>query len=342
MAVQTEGALATAPAGSPAGPPTSHPSRLLSFGVYFLVFLVYWKVIGLPTDPIQLFLWLWAAEIAWNIGDPWRRHIGFLRDWWLIVAVLVLYDYSRGIADNLGVPLHIDEPIHFDEALTGGTLPTLWLQQHLCGSPCTQRTPAQWYDVVLGFVYFSHFVTAMIVAAVLWVRSRPLFVSFMRRFIALDVLGLAIYIAYPMAPPWWASVHGHIAASIPRTTDRGWELLGLHSAGKLMTDGAALSNPVAAMPSLHTAFATLVAVFAIAHLRSRWRGAMLLYPATMGFTLVYFGEHYILDVLAGIVCALAVVAVVGAAERWLAGLRGPTPEEPMPEEDRRNSASVPG
>lgn len=321
MAVETEGAVATAPEGCPSEPPTARRPRLLAFGVYFLIFLVYWKVVGLPTDPIQIFLWLWAAEIAWNIGDPWRKHVGFLRDWWLIVAVLVVYNYSRGIADNLGVPLHIDEPIHFDEALTGGTLPTAWLQHRLCGNPCTPKTPAQWYDVVLGFVYFSHFVTAMIVAAVLWVRSRPLFVAFMRRFIALDVLGLIIYIAYPMAPPWWASVHGHIAQSIPRITDRGWELLGLHSAGKLMTGGAALSNPVAAMPSLHTAFATLVAVFAIATMRSRWRWLLLSYPLAMGLTLVYFGEHYVLDVLAGILCALAVVAAVGAGERWFAGRR---------------------
>jgi len=318
MAVETEQA-APPPLGLPAkttGTPRRH--RLAAFGAYFLIFLIYWKVVGLPTDPIQIFLWLWAAEIAWNVDEPWRTHLGFLRDWWLLVALLVIYNYSRGIADNLGVPLHVLEPIHFDESLFGGTLPTLWLQHHLCGNPCTVQTPARWYDVVLGFVYFSHFVTAMIVAAVLWVRSRPQFVTFMRRFIALDVLGLAIYIAYPMAPPWWASLYGYIPQAIPRITDRGWNLLGLHSAGKLMADGAALSNPVAAMPSLHTAFATLVVLYAIANLRSRWRWLMVLYPLTMGFALVYFGEHYIFDLLAGVLCAGIVVLVVGAAERWWA------------------------
>ena len=32
----------------------------------------------------------------------------------------------------------------------------------------------------------------------------------------------------------------------------------------------------------------------------------MLYPVAMGFTLVYCGEHYVLDLLAGVVYALVV------------------------------------
>jgi membrane-associated phospholipid phosphatase len=71
---------------------------------------------------------------------------------------------------------------------------------------------------------------------------------------------------------------------------------------KAQTDG---SNPVAAMPSLHTAFATLVALTIAARFRSRWRYLLVLYPVAMGFTLVYCGEHYVLDLVAGVVYALA-------------------------------------
>jgi membrane-associated phospholipid phosphatase len=73
------------------------------------------------------------------------------------------------------------------------------------------------------------------------------------------------------------------------------------------------SNPVAAMPSLHTAFAVLVALMIGARLRSRWRYLLALYPVAMGFTLVYTGEHYVLDLIAGVVYALVVHA---ALNRW--------------------------
>lgn len=56
------------------------------------------------------------------------------------------------------------------------------------------------------------------------------------------------------APPWWASVH-EFAPPIARISTRGWHALGLHGAGNLVTQGQALANPVAAMPSLHAAFA---------------------------------------------------------------------------------------
>ena len=58
------------------------------------------------------------------------------------------------------------------------------------------------------------------------------------------------------------------------------------------------------MPSLHVAFAALVALFIASRLHSRWRWLLALYPVAMGATLVYTGEHYVLDLLAGIAYAL--------------------------------------
>jgi membrane-associated phospholipid phosphatase len=82
------------------------------------------------------------------------------------------------------------------------------------------------------------------------------------------------------------------------------------------------SNPVAAMPSLHVAFAVLVAIVIGRRLRSRWRVLLALYPAAMGFTLVYCGEHYVLDLVAGTAYALAVHL---ALSRWEARRRPASP-----------------
>ena len=72
------------------------------------------------------------------------------------------------------------------------------------------------------------------------------------------------------------------------------------------------------MPSLHTALSTLVAIFIGVQLRSRWRYLLALYPMAMGFTLVYTGEHYVLDLAAGVFYALTIHF---ALNRWEARRR---------------------
>jgi len=340
VAVQAEHKDITTPGSGEPPPPRGRRRRLIAVAVYLVAVLAYWKTIGLPTDPVLIFLFLWVAIGAWNAAAPWREHLRFVRDWAPLIVVLVAYNFSRGAADNLGVPLHVTQPIHADIWLagwaTGGKIPTVWLQEHF-------YTPGHvhWYDVLGGFVYFSHFVTAMIVAAVLWVRSRPVWAAFMRRFIALDAIGLAIYVIYPMAPPWWASEHGYIAAThtnpgcdlpvtlsaVPRVTNCGWDAIGLHSAGRLVTKGQGVVNPVAAMPSLHSAFALFVVLFFILRIRKLWTLLLLAYPLAMGLVLMYFSEHYLIDILAGWAVAIAALVMVELAERWWAG-RGRVADSP--------------
>ena len=164
---------------------------------------------GPPKQVAEVFGWIWAATIAWNIRAPWRAHLAFPRDWSLPLLVLIAYLFSRGLADEIGfVSVHVTEPVAADRWLFGGTLPTEFLQANLCGDPCERTMPPSWYDVVLTTVYYSHFVVALTIAAVLWVRNRPAWVHYLRRYLTLNVLALVIYIAYPMAPPWLAAEQG--------------------------------------------------------------------------------------------------------------------------------------
>jgi membrane-associated phospholipid phosphatase len=276
---------------------------LLAYGV--LLGLWTWFA-GMPNDTIQVFLWLWLGTIAWNIEAPPREHLRFLRDWWPFLLALVAYFYSRALADNLHRAVSVVMPIDADRWLFGGELPTAFLQAQWCGNPCLETSDPRWYDAVLTTVYASHFLTGLTIAAVLWVRNRVEWVRWMRRLLAISFAALAVYIVYPMAPPWWAADHGYLAVDVPRLTGRGWEDLGIHRLN-LLLGGA--SNKVAAMPSLHAGIAALVAVYAVQRLRSPWRWALLAYPVAMGVALVYNGEHYVIDILAG--WLLAAVVLVG-------------------------------
>jgi membrane-associated phospholipid phosphatase len=287
--------------------------------VLVAVLLPWWRFLGLPlTDPLQAYLWLWATTVAWRRGLPWREHLRFGRDWLPVLILLELYNLSRGFADN-GVSPHVTEPIHADEAMARLVgipgIPTTWLQRHL-------YHPHQilWWDVVVSWVYFSHFVATLVIAAVLWLRNRARWGAFMRRWFCLSVAGLATYFAYPMAPPWWAAVHG-LTAPIDRISTRGWQAIGLHGTGNVLQLGQLAANPVAAMPSLHAAFALFVVAFFLPSVRRRWWPLLVAYPLAMAFTLVYSGEHYVIDILVGWGYVVAIFVAVGLAERWWSGRR---------------------
>jgi len=301
---------------------TSSPLGLLVYAAALTTYLV---LFGLPKQPWLIVAWFWLALIAKDVRKPWREHVRFWRDWWLPVGLLVLYTYSRGLADQLGFAVHVTEPIRFDRWLFGGTLPTEYLQQHLCGNPCRRSEPPRWYDVGLTTVYYSHFFVTPVLAAWLWLRDRMMWIGYMRRYMSLCAVALTGYVVYPMAPPWMAAHQGAISHGVARITGRGWYDLG-HSGGATGQQKlSAVGNQVAAMPSLHTALALFVAIFFISRLSSPRRWLLLLYPAAMSFLLVYYAEHYVIDVLAGY-AAVAVVMTLWAL--W--DRRGQRLVEPVP------------
>ena len=313
-----EPATANPPATTTRGParptPVSLRRRIIAMSVWAVVFIAGCVAVGLPTDPVYAFAWLWAATIAWNSHLPWRAHLRFGRDWAPLAVLLVVYNLSRGYADNGATP-HVGDMIGADTAMwgwaTGGLPPTVWLQNHFY-----DPAHVHWWDLAVSAVYFSHFVTAPTIAAVLWLRNRDASEAFMRRWVALFAAGLATYFLYPAAPPWWASVHGLIDP-VARISGRGWAAIGLHGAGNMLNAAQVdAANPIAAMPSLHTAFATLCAGFFIPRVRARWRPLLACYPLAMMVSLVYSGEHWVIDTLLGIGYAVAILAAVTAAERW--------------------------
>jgi hypothetical protein len=103
-----------------------------------------------------------------------------------------------------------------------------------------------------------------------------------------------------------------------RTSSDGWHEIGLRSAGKLLTAGQVMSNPVAAMPSLHSAFAMCVVAFFFTQVRRRWIPLLLVYPLAMSITLAYTGEHYIVDALVGWTYVAVIYLGVARAEKWWA------------------------
>lgn len=295
-------------------PPRARVARVVGLVVYVASLTAWIGLMGLPKQTLLVVGWIWLAVVAWDVRRPRRDHLVFLRDWWPVLALLTVYLYSRGLSDDLGfVAVHVTEPIAVDRWLFAGTVPAEWLQAQLCGVPCERSQPPRWYDVALTTVYYSHFFVALGIGGVLWVRDRGRCIGYMRRYVSLTALALFVYIAYPMAPPWMAAREGYLSSGVHRITGRGWYDLG-HSGGSggAHQQFSAVGNQVAAMPSLHAALALFVVTYAIVRFRSPWRWSLLAYPLAMSFALVYYAEHYVVDIVAGFM-AVAIVMVGCAA-----------------------------
>ena len=152
------------------------------------------------------------------------------------------------------------------------------------------------------FYFVGHFLFTGLFFLWLYRRSRDGFGSFRDGFLAATALAVVIHWLYPTAPP--------------RLADVGLEdtLLQLSGIDIGSPDSAALSNPVAAVPSLHAAYAVGVGLGMIRFARSHLvRMAGAIYPPLVVLTIVVTGNHFVLDAVAGV----AVLAVGFGLARML-------------------------
>jgi membrane-associated phospholipid phosphatase len=136
---------------------------------------------------------------------------------------------------------------------------------------------------------------------VVWLllRRPALFARGAARIYAVFDLGLIGYWALPTAPPWYAAEMGCLGAGDPALR----RMMREHGEAVWKAAWSPLydvlgGNPLAAMPSLH--FATsLMAAHVLAEAGPLPGAVGWTYAIALGFALVYLGEHYVIDLLAG-------------------------------------------
>lgn len=252
---------------------------------------------GVPASrELQLLLILGglAALSATRVERVRRLVLGVLFDWLPFAVLLALYDLVRGYADGLWLPARSSLQIEVDKAIGGGAVPTVWLQDHLWhgGAHVT------WYDYATWAAYMSYFFTPGLLLAVVWWTSRAAFRELASIVVLLAAMGLVTYVVYPALPPWLAAER-HLIPPVARTVTPINGHIPIVSFQPLWHRGQEYANAVAAVPSLHAAYTLLVALYVVVRTRTRWRYLALLYPPAVAFSLVYTGEHYVADILAG-------------------------------------------
>lgn len=254
-----------------------------------------------------------AAPLALSIALP--RSIK--RDVALCIlqmyAYTVTYQMPNDDPEALERRVHLDYPARVDRILGLGEMPNVRLQRWFSVPGKIRKR-----DQVLVWSHWLWFAFPHgTVAYILW-RHPERFPRTAALTYAVFDLGLIGYWAVPTAPPWYASLHGRLGeqgdVAIRRMMVEHGEAFWKDSWEPMY---AVLGgNPLAAMPSLH--FATSLQA---AHLLSEAgpiEGAIgWTYALTLGFALVYLGEHYLIDLLVGATLTESVRAAAPVAGRPL-------------------------
>jgi hypothetical protein len=260
--------------------------------------ILYFFLAGVPWSLNWVFFYIAAGLIVSGLGNGvrWKR---LVKDWLPFFVVLTVYGLLRSYASHtLWGPFYRPQ-VWFDTHLAGlGVDPTVQLQRWLY-SP-----GLHFWDYLCWCFYMSHFFASFIIAAVLWKTSHSTFRRFVPLFVGLTVLGYITYVLYPAMPPWMASEYRHLPPTV-RIVPVVLDHLHLHSGAAVFTGGDKFDNSVAAMPSIHAAYPMLICLFFWKGSSSRKRVLLAAYPICMAFTLVYMGEHFVIDILMGWLYAAA-------------------------------------
>jgi membrane-associated phospholipid phosphatase len=289
--------------------------------------------LGVELLSVSVFVAAWAVS---------RLPGQFIRDWWFLLVGLIMWNLSGPIAALSSFPSHLQFMLTVDRTLFLGHQPVRQIQLHLMSPHVT------WLDLLTAVAYNLHLAEPFIFGFLLWRLNRAVYFQFAASALILLVLGFITFILFPAVPPWMAAErlariggtyyttswtdlqslrslgyahpyayvtsHGHVyLPGVQNLFSRvlQWHPMPFHGT-PLFYVFRFRGDAIAAMPSEHAAFPVLE-LLAFARVR-RWYALPLgLWVAAVLFSVIYLGEHWVTDVVAGWLYA----AVIFGAVTWL-------------------------
>jgi hypothetical protein len=266
-----------------------------------------WKTLVIP-------LLLVAALLS-------RRFQRFVGDWAVFLALVVLFDFVRGLVFALvtryELPVFMSYAIDWERLVLRGAIFPVVLQDWRAGL----ADPAL-LDRLLSVVHGSHFAFFLVFGLAVWLLRPEAFRRYAWATLIVLYVGALGYLLVPTIPPWMAAESFGVIPPVDPIVAK------IYNAQLPTLQKAFDVNPIAAMPSLHAALPTLCALIAV-RLFGIWGFAVGAYTLVVYFAIGWLGQHYVVDILAG--AALAAVAVAVA---WR------LPERPPAAPERRMAHPV--
>ena len=229
---------------------------------------------------------------AWQLSSRWlpQGWLDALRQLALFAGAYYAYRLVRGIVDGQATLAFENARALVDAERTLGLFfePGLqaWAQSE------------QWIVTGANWMYVnSHFVVTTTFLLWLYIARNHAFYYVRNMFMIAMGLALVGYVAFPTAPPRYLPEWGFtdtVAAFVGEAAEQSANVL---------------YNPFAAVPSMHVAFALMIAIPAIKLVRHRALKVLwALYPVVVTFVVMVTANHFWLDAALG-----AVVAALSAS-----------------------------
>jgi hypothetical protein len=238
-----------------------------------------------------------SAAVAGLVGARAQRRTR----WWVEALTVVwlcwVYDAITNLAPlRLHVALaHAQGVLSLERALHID--PELTLDRWLAGHHTLGLVISDYYDN-------AHFIVTLGLLGWLWWRRADICRPLRNSLVVVNLLGFLVFWRYPVAPPRMLAGFTDVVAST-------------HAIGSWHTGAlASHANELAAMPSLHIAWAAwcVLAVWRISE--RRWvRSLAILHVCLTALAVLSTGNHFVLDIFGGLLALAASVLLVTAVER---------------------------
>lgn len=273
----------------------SRKSIIAAFAISVVYLLVSYFLIGFKTDQLVLIVIFNACLFITPVSRKFI--IGFS----IFIVYWILFDYMKAFPNYTFNTVHIQDLYN--------------TEKHLFGIPFNGRivTPNEywlyngrtWLDVMTGIFYLCWIPVPLAFAAYLFFKNKDLFLHFSFTFVLVNMIGFIIYYIYPAAPPWYYQLNGgHFIAGTPGNTAGLYKFDLFFNTRIFHGLYEKSSNVFAAMPSLHSSYPLIVVYYGLRQ-KLGWMNLLFITVAVgIWFSAVYTSHHYILDVMAGIVCSI--------------------------------------
>jgi len=224
----------------------------------------------------------------------------FITGFSIFVIYWIIYDYMKAFPNYEYSAVHIADIYNFEKHLFG---------IHFQGK---QLTPNEYWrfngttflDILTGIFYLCWIPVPMGFAVYLFFTRRRQFLLFLLTFVLVNFLGFIVYYTFPAAPPWYVQYHGFSFHQLTAGNTAGLAKFDAYfNVGIFKSIYAKGSNVFAAMPSLHSSYPVIVLYYSLKNKLGKANIFFAIVMVGIWFSAVYLSHHYIVDVLAGILCA---------------------------------------
>lgn len=264
-------------------------------GISMIYLALSYVLIGFKADQVYLMLLFNVLYFTSRITRKFITGFSIFFIYWII------FDFMKGFPNYLYQTVHIESLYNTEKTIFGITHnATIITPNEYLGLHSTR-----FLDILTGIFYLCWVPVPLAFAAYLFFKNRESFLHFSLTFLFVNLLGFVIYYVYPAAPPWYVQQHGFIFLPATPGNTGGLERFdAFFNMGIFQSLYSKSSNVFAAMPSLHSSYPVIVLYYGIKNKIGRINWLFAIVMLGIWFAAIYNSHHYVLDVLAGITCAI--------------------------------------